>query len=200
MTGLYNNGTSVCIGTGSGVTWQDINVYPCSTARKNVWTVDLKGRIISNRFPNHCLGLTETNELKLLHCWTVAKDMSWLFTTREQIRYGGSSFYVSMTEDIQGDDNLQIAPLIKSSNDTSITNWSKTSLATFQNSPSFSFSPSDCSIERSFKKKNGKVRSCSKLLKMGNKRRSLHCEEGTGSKDCSVSPDNEFLLYFRFLF
>ena len=122
---------NLCIGAGKGSAWDEVKLLPCANAEKNVWTMDLKGRIKSKRFPKFCIGPSgkvngRFTKVKLLYCWSVAETKSWVFTSQGQIRYGGSSFSINMAE---GDDGkLQFSSMGNGSN----TSWTKIPLLQFK--------------------------------------------------------------------
>ena len=110
-----DNVTSRCLQADkAGRYRRNVQLSPCSTDKSEIWNIDLRGKIISKRYPNYCLALSnetgkEFMKLKLSHCWTEANEKSWRFTSDGQIQYGGSTSYTIKTkEDFEKD--VYLAP------------------------------------------------------------------------------------------
>ncbi len=74
----------------------------------------MKGRMISGRFPNHCIGPSgkvggEYTSLGLLQCYSSKGTRSWFLTSQGEIRYGASNFFINIEEDSDGR-RLRIGP------------------------------------------------------------------------------------------
>ena len=106
--------TSKCLQANKGGKYQrNVKLSPCSTDKNNIWNMDLKGKIISKRYPNYCLAPSldrdeDYMKLKLSYCWTDS-EKSWRFTSDGQIQYGGSSYSIKLEEGSFGE-NLYLAP------------------------------------------------------------------------------------------
>ena len=127
------NGTSVCIGANSGLEWQDVKTFPCSTKQENLWLLDSKGRIKSSRFPKHCLypsGVVDGvyTQIRLEYCWRGPKKQSWFFTSKGEIRFSGSNLMIQVRR-IATNENLYLGPRVKEEEKIiGYMNWKKLSL------------------------------------------------------------------------
>lgn len=103
MLRLVGHHEHFCIGTGPGNNWEEVKLYPCSTQKKDLWSLDLRGRLISAKYPAHCLSPSSDmdgglRELRLEPCSTVARFQSWFLTSTKEIRFEGSELAIQVKE------------------------------------------------------------------------------------------------------
>ncbi len=180
------NGTSVCIGANSGIEWQDVKTFPCSTNQQNLWRLDSKGRMMSSRFPRHCLspsGMVDGvyRQIRLESCRGTARYQSWLLTSRGEIRFGGSSHNIQVKQNSMYE-NLYLGPR-KQQNEVGYDKWKKIPLVEAQPLYKVSVTSSVCRHENN---KNN----CESVLKVSEEERMLECSRYRSMGDCVVSEKN----------
>jgi len=123
------NSDEVCIGVGEKMQWGDVISHPCSASISNQWFWDVNGRLVSNKYPSHCLRPSSTDEvgkprpLRLYYCQN-NNNVSWFFTSDGQIQYKGSKSAIGV-ETLAFGEKIQ---LVSMESQFQVVNWIRESV------------------------------------------------------------------------
>ena len=103
-----------CIGASADNNSKEVELYPCSSKQKEFWILDLKGRLISAKFPTRCLSPSSTvddglRQIRLESCSTVARYQSWFLTSAGEIRFEGSELAIQV-KDVSHHEKIYLGP------------------------------------------------------------------------------------------
>ena len=129
MLRLEGQNEDFCIRANAVEKSKVVKLFPCSSKprKKNLWSLDLNGRLISSRYPTHCLSPSSVMEgalrqIQLKPCSSAARFQSWFFTSTGEIRFEGSKQAIQVKESARQED-IYLGP--RAEDETAYVTWKR---------------------------------------------------------------------------